>query len=74
MPAYHWSVDAQADLAEHIRAYPRRRTYLLPALHEVQQALGWLPGAALEMVGERLADHLVDLHRAEGGRAGYTSR
>jgi NADH:ubiquinone oxidoreductase subunit F (NADH-binding)/NADH:ubiquinone oxidoreductase subunit E len=47
-------VHGDADLVERIRAYPRRRTYLLPALHEVQHALGWLPGAALETVGAHL--------------------
>jgi NADH:ubiquinone oxidoreductase subunit F (NADH-binding)/NADH:ubiquinone oxidoreductase subunit E len=48
------AVDDNADLAERIRAYPRRRTYLLPALHEVQDALGWLQGSALELVGAHL--------------------
>jgi NADH:ubiquinone oxidoreductase subunit F (NADH-binding) len=48
------TVDLQADLAERIRSYPRRRTYLLPALHDVQDALGWLQGSALEQVGEHL--------------------
>ena len=43
-----------ADLADRIQAYPRRRTYLLPALHEVQDALGWLQGDALELVGRHL--------------------
>jgi NADH:ubiquinone oxidoreductase subunit F (NADH-binding)/NADH:ubiquinone oxidoreductase subunit E len=47
-------VDAAAELAERIRAYPRRRTYLLPALHAVQDSLGWLPADALEMVGGHL--------------------
>jgi NADH:ubiquinone oxidoreductase subunit F (NADH-binding)/NADH:ubiquinone oxidoreductase subunit E len=47
-------VDGQSELAERIRAYPRRRTYLLPALHDVQDALGWLSGEALEMLGGHL--------------------
>jgi NADH:ubiquinone oxidoreductase subunit F (NADH-binding)/NADH:ubiquinone oxidoreductase subunit E len=47
-------VDGTADLAERIRGYPRRRTYLLPALHDVQHALGWLPGEVLELVGGHL--------------------
>jgi NADH:ubiquinone oxidoreductase subunit F (NADH-binding)/NADH:ubiquinone oxidoreductase subunit E len=50
----HQAVDHIADLAERIQAYPRRRTYLLPALHEVQDALGWLQGSALELVGQHL--------------------
>src|SRR5713226_2617125 len=53
-PAYHCGVDGDADLVERIHAYPRRRTYLLPALHDVQHALGWLPGEALETVGAHL--------------------
>src|SRR3977135_2239631 len=48
------TVHTGVDLAERIRAYPRRRTYLLPALHEVQDALGWLQGSALELVGNHL--------------------
>ena len=47
-------MDGDADLVERIRAYPRRRTYLLPALHDVQHSLGWLPGEALETVGAHL--------------------
>src|ERR1700730_6479645 len=47
-------VDSDADLAERIHAFPRRRTYLLPALHEVQDAFGWLQGGALELVGTHL--------------------
>ncbi|MBV9580950.1 MAG: NAD(P)H-dependent oxidoreductase subunit E, partial [Chloroflexi bacterium] len=45
---------ATSDLDERIHALPRRRTYLLPALHEVQAAYGWLPGDALEAVGLHL--------------------
>ena len=41
-------------LEDRIRAFPRRRTYLLPALHEVQREYGWLPGQALEVVGAHL--------------------
>src|SRR5260370_30299375 len=53
-PAQSLFVDADSELAERIRAYPRRRTYLLPALHDVQNALGWLSGEALEMLGGHL--------------------
>ena len=42
------------DLEERIHAYPRRRTYLLPALHDVHDAYGWLPPQALEAVGTHL--------------------
>jgi NADH:ubiquinone oxidoreductase subunit F (NADH-binding)/NADH:ubiquinone oxidoreductase subunit E len=45
---------AAAEVAERIHAFPRQRTYLLPALHEVQHAFGWLPGQALELVGAHL--------------------
>jgi NADH:ubiquinone oxidoreductase subunit F (NADH-binding)/NADH:ubiquinone oxidoreductase subunit E len=47
-------VNAETDLVERIGGYPRHRTYLLPALHDVQHALGWLPGHALEKVGAHL--------------------
>ena len=30
-------------LVDQVRAYPRRRNYLLPALQDVQIDLGWLP-------------------------------
>src|SRR5207253_4523383 len=42
------------DLVDRIEAYPRRRTYLLPALHDVQHAFGWLPDWAIELVGAHL--------------------
>jgi NADH:ubiquinone oxidoreductase subunit F (NADH-binding)/NADH:ubiquinone oxidoreductase subunit E len=45
---------ATADVDERIRAFPRRRTYLLPALHEVHDFYGWLPPEALEAVGAHL--------------------
>ena len=47
-------MEAGVDFTDRIRAFPRRRTYLLPALHEVQREYGWLPGAALEVVGAHL--------------------
>jgi NADH:ubiquinone oxidoreductase subunit F (NADH-binding)/NADH:ubiquinone oxidoreductase subunit E len=42
------------DLQERIHAFPRERTYLLPALHAVQSLHGWLPPEALELVGAHL--------------------
>jgi NADH:ubiquinone oxidoreductase subunit F (NADH-binding)/NADH:ubiquinone oxidoreductase subunit E len=47
-------VTATSDIDERIHAFPRRRTYLLPALHAVQIAYGWLPGDALETIGLHL--------------------
>jgi NADH:ubiquinone oxidoreductase subunit F (NADH-binding)/NADH:ubiquinone oxidoreductase subunit E len=47
-------VTTAADLEDRVRAFPRRRTYLLPALHEVQALYGWLPAEALEVVGGHL--------------------
>src|SRR5262245_52951572 len=41
-------------LEDRIHAFPRERTYLLPALHEVQELYGWLPADALESVGSHL--------------------
>jgi NADH:ubiquinone oxidoreductase subunit F (NADH-binding)/NADH:ubiquinone oxidoreductase subunit E len=40
--------------SERIHVYPRQRTYLLPALHDVQEAHGWLQPEALVEVGEHL--------------------
>jgi len=42
------------DLVAQVRAYPRRRNYLLPALQDVQLALGWVPGWGIELVGAHL--------------------
>jgi NADH:ubiquinone oxidoreductase subunit F (NADH-binding) len=42
------------DLEQRIYAFPRRRTYLLPALHEVHDMHGWLPPDALELIGAHL--------------------
>jgi NADH:ubiquinone oxidoreductase subunit F (NADH-binding)/NADH:ubiquinone oxidoreductase subunit E len=42
------------ELVGAVRAYPRQRTYLLPALQDVQLALGWLPPWAIELVGAHL--------------------
>ncbi len=39
------------DLIARVHGYPRRRTYLLPALIDVQHELNWLPPWALETVG-----------------------
>jgi NADH:ubiquinone oxidoreductase subunit F (NADH-binding)/NADH:ubiquinone oxidoreductase subunit E len=47
-------VTATNDIEQRILAFPRQRTYLLPALHEVQAAYGWLPAQALESVGAHL--------------------
>jgi NADH:ubiquinone oxidoreductase subunit F (NADH-binding)/NADH:ubiquinone oxidoreductase subunit E len=47
-------VTATSDLEQRIQAFPRQRTYLLPALHEVHEAYGWLPPEALETVGLHL--------------------
>src|SRR5260370_41785118 len=47
-------VVAKVELEDRIRAFPRRRTYLLPALHVVHEIYGWLPGVALELVGGHL--------------------
>ena len=37
-----------------IERFPRERTYLLPALHYLQEESGYLPGWALEVVGWHL--------------------
>lgn len=51
-----------------VRAFPRERTWLLPALHAVQHELRWIPAAAL---GE-VASHLrVPLSEAYGVATHY---
>jgi NADH-quinone oxidoreductase subunit F len=51
-----------------VRAFPRERTWLLPALHAVQHELRWIPADAL---GE-VASHLrVPLSEAYGVATGY---
>jgi NADH:ubiquinone oxidoreductase subunit F (NADH-binding)/NADH:ubiquinone oxidoreductase subunit E len=47
-------VTALEDVEDRIRAFPRERTFLLPALHEVHAVYGWLPAEALESVGFHL--------------------
>ena len=47
-------MEGDPELADRIQAFPRRRTYLLPALHEIKNTYGWLPGPALELVGAHL--------------------
>src|SRR5215472_4231992 len=42
------------ELVGAVRAYPRQRTCLLPALQDVQLALGWLPDWGIELVGAHL--------------------
>src|SRR5438093_12959011 len=42
------------DLVARIQGYPRQRTYLLPALIDVQHELEWLPPWALEAIGLHL--------------------
>ena len=59
-------VTATGELDERIHAFPRRRTYLLPALHEVQAACGWLPGEVLEQVGVHLRVPKSETARATG--------
>jgi len=51
-----------------VRAFPRERTWLLPALHAVQHELRWIPAGALE----EIASHLrVPLSEAYGVATGY---
>jgi NADH:ubiquinone oxidoreductase subunit F (NADH-binding)/NADH:ubiquinone oxidoreductase subunit E len=65
------------DLVGRVQAYPRRRTYLLPALVDVHDELKWLPPWALELIGGHLrvpksevygiASSFPDLRLAEPG-------
>jgi NADH:ubiquinone oxidoreductase subunit F (NADH-binding)/NADH:ubiquinone oxidoreductase subunit E len=55
-------------MAEALAAFPRERTWLLPALHAVQHALGHLPESALS----RVAAHLrVPVSEVWGVATGY---
>jgi NADH-quinone oxidoreductase subunit F len=54
--------------AELVARFPRERTWLLPALHAVQHALGWLPASALATVAAHLR---VPASEVYGVASGY---
>jgi NADH:ubiquinone oxidoreductase subunit F (NADH-binding)/NADH:ubiquinone oxidoreductase subunit E len=56
------------DLAAVVSRFPRERTWLLPALHAAQEALGWLPESALLAVGAHLR---VPASEVYGVASGY---
>jgi NADH:ubiquinone oxidoreductase subunit E len=56
-------------LAARLAVYEALRTNLLPALHDVQETLGYLPGWALERVGKQLH---VPASEVYGVATGYT--
>jgi NADH:ubiquinone oxidoreductase subunit F (NADH-binding)/NADH:ubiquinone oxidoreductase subunit E len=57
-----------SDWSSAVRAFPRERTWLLPALHAVQHELRWIPAGALA----EIASHLrVPLSEAYGVATGY---
>ena len=51
-----------------VRAFPRERTWLLPALHAVQHELRWIPAAAIAEVASQLR---VPLSEAYGVATDY---
>ena len=51
-----------------VRAFPRERTWLLPALHAVQHELRWIPAGALEDIASHLR---VPLSEAYGVATHY---
>lgn len=51
-----------------VARFPRERTWLLPALHAVQEALGWLPESALATVAAHLR---VPASEVYGVASGY---
>ena len=62
--------DQQQDLRSILRKeFPRERTYLLPALHYLQEEFGYLPGWALEVVGWHLH---VPASEVYGAATSYT--
>jgi NADH-quinone oxidoreductase subunit F len=56
------------DVAGLVASFPRERTWLLPALHAVQHALGWLPEPALTAVAAHLR---VPASEVYGVASGY---
>src|SRR3954464_9055637 len=54
-PEPYLTDDLKMDLAQkYFPRYPTKRAVLLPALHAVQHAHGWLPAQALEEIAEFL--------------------
>src|SRR5262245_35850052 len=60
-------LDARS-LRDLVAGFPRERTWLLPALHAVQEALGWLPEPALAAVAAHLR---VPASEVYGVASGY---
>src|SRR3989442_6465696 len=56
-----------ADLANVLSPFPRERTWLLPALHAVQETLGHLPDDALERVAAHLRVPASEVHGVASG-------
>ncbi len=51
---YEFTETAGQEYEDLSRHYPQRRATLLPALHLVQEELGWIPPEAVEFVAERI--------------------
>ncbi len=60
---------SEHDLDEGLAAFAPKRTNLLPALHLVQETLGYLPSWALQRVGRQLHIPASEVH---GVASGYT--
>jgi len=60
--------EGQDPLLAKITAFPRQRTYLLPALLTIQDELGWLPDWAIEFAGAHLR---VPKSEAYGAASSY---
>ena len=56
------------DVHEVVAGFPRERTWLLPALHALQEALGWLPDEALHAAATHLR---VPASEVYGVASGY---
>jgi NADH-quinone oxidoreductase subunit F len=77
-PGTSASSEARGEVASALAGFAREREWLLPALHAVQHALGWLPGWALADVAAYLrvpasevhgvASHYPELRLAPRGR------
>jgi NADH:ubiquinone oxidoreductase subunit F (NADH-binding)/NADH:ubiquinone oxidoreductase subunit E len=55
------------DAHEVVARFPRERTWLLPALHDLQHALGWLPPEALAAASAHLRVPVSEVHGVASG-------
>jgi NADH:ubiquinone oxidoreductase subunit F (NADH-binding)/NADH:ubiquinone oxidoreductase subunit E len=59
--------EAVTDVGARVARFPRERTWLLPALHAVQESLGWLPESALAAVAAHLRVPATEVYAVASG-------